>query len=91
MENQAVMTSLELQTNAAMSLQESVSYSIQQYFTKLDGQPPANLYDLFLAEVEKPLLEMVLKFTNNNQSKAAIVLGLSRGTLRKKMALYNLN
>ena len=91
MENQVLALSPELQTNNVMSLQESVSYALQQYFAKLDGQTPANLYDLVLAEVEKPLLEMVLKLTNENQSKAAIMLGISRGTLRKKMALYNLN
>lgn len=99
MENQALSISpasqpesqLEAQLNSNMSLQESVNYSLQQYFAKLDGQPPENLYDLVLAEVEKPLLEMVLKLTNGNQSKAAIVLGISRGTLRKKMALYDLH
>ena len=92
MENQVLTISQqELQTTSTMSLQESVSYTLQQYFAKLDGQAPTNLYELVLAEVEKPLLEMVLKLTNNNQSKAAIMLGLSRGTLRKKMALYNLN
>ena len=91
MENSIVTLSSEMQSNSAMSLQESVNYTLQQYITKLDGQTPANLYDLVLAEVEKPLIEMVLKLTNNNQSKAAIVLGISRGTLRKKMAIYGLN
>lgn len=91
MENQVVALSLESQSPQAMSLQESVGYALQQYFAKLDGQTPANLYDLVLAEVEKPLLEMVLHLTNDNQSKAAIVLGISRGTLRKKMAQYDLN
>jgi Fis family transcriptional regulator len=72
------------------SMGENVRQSLRQYFSKLDGQTPANLYGLVLAEVEKPLLEMVLQLTNGNQSKAAIILGLSRGTLRKKMAIYGL-
>ena len=91
MENQVVTLTPEMPSNHSMSLQESVSNTLQQYIAKLDGQTPAELYNLVLKEVEKPLLEMVLKFTNNNQSKAAIVLGLSRGTLRKKMAIYDLN
>jgi len=91
MENQIVALAPEMQTSHSLSLQESVHHTLQQYVAKLDGQTPANLYELVLAEVEKPLLEMVLKLTNNNQSKAAIVLGLSRGTLRKKMAIYELN
>ena len=73
------------------TLAESVRTSLKKYFSQLEGQTPANLYNLVLAEVEKPLLELVLKLTNSNQSKAAIILGLSRGTLRKKMAAYELN
>lgn len=91
MENQIITLTPEMQGNQSLSLQESVNHTLQQYIAKLDGQTPANLYSLVLAEVEKPLLEMVLKLTNNNQSKAAIILGLSRGTLRKKMAIYDLN
>lgn len=92
MENQIVTLVPEIQqANATISLQESVNQTLQQYIAKLDGQAPANLYELVLTEVEKPLLEMVLKLTNNNQSKAAIILGISRGTLRKKMAIYELN
>ena len=90
-DNTVVMMNTAMQNNDALSLQESVNQSLQQYITTLDGQTPANLYNLVLAEVEKPLLEMVLKLTNGNQSKAAIILGISRGTLRKKMAIYGLN
>lgn len=78
------------EVSSNQSLGESVRHSLRQYFSQLDGQTPANLYGLVLAEVEKPLLEMVLQLTNGNQSKAAIILGLSRGTLRKKMAIYGL-
>ncbi len=91
MENQVVSLTPAHHAGDQLSLQESVSHALQQYVTTLDGQMPANLYNLVLAEVEKPLLNMVLKLTNGNQSKAAIVLGLSRGTLRKKMAIYGLN
>lgn len=91
MNNTIVALAPEAQGSQTLSLRESVNHTLQQYITKLDGQTPADLYMLVLAEVEKPLLEMVLKLTNNNQSKAAIILGLSRGTLRKKMAIYGLN
>lgn len=90
MENQIVTLAPEMQANSSMSLQESVHCALQQYIATLDGQSPTNLYALVLTEIEKPLIEMVLKLTNNNQSKTAIVLGISRGTLRKKMAIYNL-
>lgn len=91
MNNTLVTLTSDMQANEALSLQESVNQTLQQYIAKLDGQTPANLYNMVLTEVEKPLIEMVLKLTNNNQSKAAIILGISRGTLRKKMAIYDLN
>jgi len=90
-ENQVIALTPALQVGDQLSLQESVGQSLQKYVTTLDGQMPKNLYALVLAEVERPLIQMVLKLTNGNQSKAAIVLGLSRGTLRKKMAIYGLN
>ena len=71
-------------------LHESVRQAIENYFLQLKGEIPKNLYDLVLAEVEEPLMRAVMEFTNNNQSRAAIVLGLSRGTLRKKLKAYGM-
>jgi len=71
-------------------LHESVRQAIENYFSQLKGEAPKNLYDLVLAEVEEPLMRAVMEFTNNNQSRAAIVLGLSRGTLRKKLKTYGM-
>ena len=64
---------------------------LEGYFNELDGHPPADLYQMVLQEIEQPLLESVLHYTRGNQSKAAIVLGLNRGTLRKKLKQYDLN
>lgn len=69
----------------------NVQNALKQYFGQLDGTEPSNLYTLVLAEMEIPLLKMVMRFTNDNQSKAAKILGISRGTLRKKLAMYELN
>ncbi|TNE76704.1 MAG: DNA-binding transcriptional regulator Fis [Gammaproteobacteria bacterium] len=72
------------------SLHECVAHALEQYFHNLDGQPTNDLYQLVLSEVEAPLLEAVLAYTRNNQSKSAEMLGLNRGTLRKKLKQYNL-
>jgi Fis family transcriptional regulator len=71
-------------------LHDSVRQALESYFAQLKGQAPKNLYELVLAEVEVPLLEAVMEFTKNNQSRAAILLGLSRGTLRKKLKIYGM-
>ncbi len=73
------------------TLRESVNTAIKNYFDSLDGQTPSDLYEMVLAEVEAPLLERVMEYTRGNQTKAAIILGLNRGTLRKKLKIYGLN
>ncbi|MBI5447166.1 MAG: DNA-binding transcriptional regulator Fis [Gammaproteobacteria bacterium] len=72
------------------TLRECVHRALQNYFVQLEGHPPANIYEMVLAEVEVPLLQVILKYTKSNQSKAAILLGLSRGTLRKKIKQYSI-
>lgn len=72
------------------SLSETVRESLLQYFSELDGNHPGNLYNIVLQQVEQPLLEIVLDRVDGNQSKAAECLGINRGTLRKKLKIYNL-
>ncbi len=75
---------------SAMTLRGSVEQAMRNYFSQLNGRPVVDLYAMVLAEVEAPLLEVVMRYTRHNQSKAAILLGLSRGTLRKKLKQYGL-
>jgi Fis family transcriptional regulator len=72
------------------TLRDSVEVALDNYFTHLDGQMASDLYNLVLSEVEQPLLEAVLRYTRNNQTRASAVLGLNRGTLRKKLKQYDL-
>jgi len=63
---------------------------LHSYFENLNGDKPGYLYQLVIGEVEKPLLRAVLRYTNGNQSEAAEILGINRGTLRKKLKDYKL-
>jgi Fis family transcriptional regulator len=72
------------------SLRDCVEHAVDNYFQHLDGQDVTDVYEMVLAEVEAPLLEVVMKYTRHNQTKAAHVLGLNRGTLRKKLKEYGL-
>lgn len=72
------------------SLRDCVDHAVNNYFENLDGQDVSDVYNLVLAEVEAPLLEVVMKYTRHNQTRAANVLGLNRGTLRKKLKQYGL-
>jgi len=72
------------------TLRDSVEKALNNYFNHLDGQDVTDVYDMVLSEVEAPLLEAVMHFTRDNQTKAAVMLGLNRGTLRKKLKQYGL-
>lgn len=74
----------------SQTLRDSVEKALQNYFDHLDGQPVVDIYDMVLSEIEAPLLETVMKYTRDNQTKASIVLGLNRGTLRKKLKQYGM-
>lgn len=71
-------------------LSDHVSDSLETYFDTLENTAPIELYNLVIQEVEKPLLEKVMLETRGNQSKASIWLGISRSTLRKKLAEHGL-
>ena len=72
------------------TLRECVSTSLTEYFDKVDKEHISDLYELVLSEVEAPLLERVMQHTRSNQSKASAMLGLNRGTLRKKLKKYGM-
>lgn len=77
-------------TTSQVSLRENVAQVLQHYFASLKGEEPQHVYDFFLEEIEEPLLAVIMKYTNNNQSEAARILGLSRGTLRTKLKKYGM-
>ena len=71
-------------------LRDAVRDALTHYFDQLDGTPANDLHQLVIQQVEQPLFEAVMEHTGGNQSKAAAVLGISRSTLRKKLALYEI-
>lgn len=71
-------------------LRESAHQSIMYFLKELDGEMCSELYDMVLAQVEEPLLSAIMIYTQGNQSKASAMLGLNRGTLRKKLRHYGL-
>jgi Fis family transcriptional regulator, factor for inversion stimulation protein len=64
--------------------------SLEQYFKDLRGAEPHSLHDMILTAAEKPLLEVVMKHAEGNQSKAAEWLGVNRNTLRRKLVDHKL-
>ncbi|MBL4828953.1 MAG: DNA-binding transcriptional regulator Fis [Aliivibrio sp.] len=72
-------------------LRDSVKASVKSYLAQLNGQDVNDLYELVLAEVEQPLLDMIMQYTRGNQTRASTMMGINRGTLRKKLKKYGMN
>ena len=71
-------------------LREAVTEAVRAYLDELDGQLSTDVYQMVLAEIEAPLLAEIMAYTRNNQTRASLMLGLNRGTLRKKLKQYKL-
>ena len=72
------------------SIENCIRDNLETYFRDLDGTEPSGLYDMLVKLVEKPLLEVVMAQSSQNQSRAAEWLGLNRNTLRKKLLEHKL-
>lgn len=72
-------------------LSDCVRDALEHYLSQLEGCDPVNLYDMVLAEIERPMLECVMAHMGGNQTRAANALGISRSTLRKKLNHYRLD
>jgi len=72
------------------AIDETVRASVEQYLSDLRGAEPDRLHDLFMAAAERPLLDVVLRHAEGNQSRAADWLGINRNTLRRKLQGHRL-
>jgi Fis family transcriptional regulator len=71
-------------------LRQNVQLAIRRYLEDMGQSQPDSLYRVLMAEVEPPLIEEVLRYTNGNQSQTAKILGMTRNTLRSKLIRYDI-
>lgn len=71
-------------------LAECVHKSVSRYLRDLKGEEASRMYQMVLEQVEKPLLEVIMQHSENNQSRASRMLGINRNTLRKKLEFYQI-
>ncbi len=89
-DNSSLKQHLTTPSEEGQTLRGSVEKALHNYFAHLEGAEVTDVYNLVLTEVEAPLLETVMSYVKGNQTKASELLGLNRGTLRKKLKQYDL-
>jgi DNA-binding NtrC family response regulator len=72
------------------TLEQLIASRLEECVRGLGSRESANLYELVLGLVERPLLRAVLRETGGNQLRAAQLLGINRNTLRKKLRALGL-
>jgi Fis family transcriptional regulator len=88
-----MITSFENMTlKQELPLQDYVREVINLYYREMsrNNDVPSVMYAKIMEEVEHQLILSTMKFTEFNQSKAAEILNLNRGTFRKKLAHYGI-
>jgi two-component system nitrogen regulation response regulator GlnG len=73
------------------TLEDIIERKLVQCVSGLREHASANLYDLVVGLVEKPLLRAVLRETGGNKVRAAQILGINRNTLRKKLTEHGID
>ena len=72
------------------SLSKIVQKEAKDFIERMNGSKSSNMHSLFLNETEKTLINTVLENCNGNVTKSAFLLGISRGTLIKRIKEYDL-
>ncbi len=75
---------------SSTDLPACINAKLKRYFKQLDSEPASGVHKMVINEVESIVIKFVLDFVNNNQSGASRILGMSRGTLKKKIQQYKL-
>ena len=76
--------------NGGNEIGKTVEQSLDEYFRKLDGEPPHGIYQMVITHVERAVIVSVMARVNGNQTQAADMLGMNRNTLRTKLAKYGI-
>ncbi|WP_295392302.1 helix-turn-helix domain-containing protein [uncultured Thiodictyon sp.] len=79
-----------VQAERAEPLSKCVEDAVATYLHNMDGHAITDLYRLVIEEVERPLFETVLRSAEGNLTLAARILGLTRSTLRKRLAHFGI-
>ena len=75
-------------TSQEQGLQDIIYNLVNRFLSENKASSIHDLYDMILQEVEPPLLQAVMEKKRGNQLQAAKLLGISRGTIRKKLQRY---
>ena len=76
--------------NKEQSLDDFITTKLDAYFDHLGNKKPSRVHAMVVDQTEATVIRYVFHHCGNNQTKTAELLGISRGSLRSKIKLYNI-
>ncbi len=80
-----------LRINGNNEIGKTVEKSLDEYFRRLDGEPPHGIYDMVINHVERALIASVMDRAGGNQTQAAQLLGINRDQVRYRIEKFGLS
>ncbi|MDF2529572.1 MAG: fis [Gammaproteobacteria bacterium] len=82
---------VDYNSSVSLTLRDHISKMMHLYYQSAENNMKIEgMYELVMSEVEQPLLEATLVYTNGNMTHACSILGLTRDILRKKLQRYGM-
>lgn len=78
------------QASPAARLDEALTAALDSYFEHLGNQTPHAVYEMVTLAMERTLIPYALERCEGNLSQTALLLGITRNTLRKKIQIHNI-
>lgn len=73
-----------------IALEDFIEQKLALFLERVGNYDVSDLHAAIEAQMERPLMKLVLQHTKGNQIKAARILGINRNTLRTKLKKYGL-
>lgn len=74
----------------SIALEDFIEQKLAQFLERVGNYDVSDLFEAIEAQMERPLMKLVLQHTKGNQIKASRILGINRNTLRTKLRKYGL-
>ena len=81
------LTNEKINDNTGLTAEEAEARRLAQ-LRDLEGNKGLPLHEMIVTAAERPLLKWAMDKCEGNQKKAAVLLGINRNTLHKKLVFH---
>ncbi len=76
---------MKLNVANGSAVENCIVAELEKYFQALGNEQASGVHRMVMQQAERAVIQCVMDHVQGNQSHASEVLGISRGTLRRKL------